>query len=61
MGFIDNLLMSLFLLTIDFLHKILLTADYSAVEFNDYISKAISNDQELIQSDPIFCPQNQTP
>ena len=24
------------------------------------LSKKISNDQELIQSDPISCPQNQT-
>ena len=26
---------------------------------SDTISKKISNDQELIQSDPISCPQNQ--
>ena len=25
----------------------------------DILSKKISNDQELIQSDPTFCPQNQ--
>ena len=27
--------------------------------FADYQNKKISNDQELIQSDPISCPQNQ--
>ena len=35
MGFIDYWLMALFLLTTDFLPKILLTSDFSAVEFND--------------------------
>ena len=35
MGFIDYWLMALFLLTTDFWPKILLTADFSAVEFND--------------------------
>ena len=28
-------------------------------EINNRKSKKISNDQELIQSDPISCPQNQ--
>ena len=35
MGFIDYWLIALFLLTTDILSKILVTSDYSAVEFND--------------------------
>ena len=32
--------------------------DFSSMEFKKK-SKKISNDQELIQSDPTSCPQNQ--
>ena len=33
---------------------------YDKTSWKDYLkSKKISNDQELIQSDPISCPQNQ--
>ena len=33
--------------------------DTEAPESDLKLSKKISNDQELIQSDPISCPQNQ--
>ena len=32
---------------------------FVSYHFQDFKSKKISNDQELIQSDPISCPQNQ--
>ena len=33
--------------------------DYALCLYNFIRSEKISNDQELIQSDPISCPQNQ--
>ena len=40
--------------------KIYLTKEHRPLYYNSYMkSKKISNDQELIQSDPTSCPQNQ--
>ena len=40
-------------------HTVMLLNDADGIA-NSVESKTISNDQELIQSDPISCPQNQT-
>ena len=48
---------SIYIIDIKICHFIVL---FERVDLDDNIkSKKISNDQELIQSDPISCPQNQ--
>ena len=37
----------------------LLSGSEKRIGFRNMLSKKLSNDRELIQSDPTFCPQNQ--
>ena len=43
----------------NFIYTLILCSMYDIILENLFQSKKISNDQELIQSDPISCPQNQ--